>query len=122
MAHISWFVHEMLFAVARVGLLTQSVTNLLSHRPASLKAKIVKNTPPEQTSPYTCCTTRYTIGLLRKSKVQHNSAHFIPCDLIFLLCPLMYGLVCSDGVKNRAVVDTLSSTVSGHSCSVDRNM
>ncbi len=30
--------------------------------------------------------------------VQHNSVHFIPCDLIFLLCPLMYGLVCLDGV------------------------
>ena len=30
--------------------------------------------------------------------VKYNTIHFIPCDLIFLLWPLLYGLVCSDGV------------------------
>ena len=66
---------------------------------------------------YICCTTLYTIGLLRKSVVMWSNMaaswkyfsphchtvygvvlHFIPCDLIFLLSPLMYGLVCSDSV------------------------
>ncbi len=32
------------------------------------------------------------------STLSYNSVHFIPCDLVFLLCPLMYGLVCSDSV------------------------
>ena len=33
--------------------------------------------------------------------VRSCAAHFIPCDLIFLLCPLMYGLVCLDSVHQQ---------------------
>ena len=53
----------------------------------------------EQTRPYTFYKTSYTIGLLRK---RSGDQTWLPgntilytlynaCDLIFLLCPLMYG-------------------------------
>ncbi len=57
------------------------------------------------TTPYTCCTTPYTISLLRKIMVRwlkmpakNNTVHFRPCDLMFLLCPLLYGVVTPDSM------------------------
>ncbi len=73
------------------------------------------------TTPYTCCTTPYTISLLRKipskikqrstifcilliislamySVVQDNTVHFRPCDLMFFVGLLLYGVVIPDTV------------------------
>ena len=58
------------------------------------------------TTPYTCCTfpkiqdKRKKGKTLRWAVMQNNTVHFRPCDLMFLLCPLLYGVVTPDSVND----------------------